>query len=191
LAAPKYGRNEKEADQMGAELLGAFAEYISELNPKYPAITYLPGAGTFSWYIAIGEGLGASPDGRLSGEAVSSNMSPSAGAATRGITGAILSHAAFDMTDLPVGSPTDLRLSARQAEGEDGLNRLMGVVKGFVAMGGNMLTLTVADTDILRRAQLHPEQYRDLRVRMGGWSAYFTMLSKEQQDHHIAKQDEL
>lgn len=189
LAAPKYGRNEKEADETGARLLKAFASKVSQLNPKYPRITYLPGAGTFSWYIAIGEGLGASPDGRLSGEAVSSNLSPSAGAATRGVTGAILSHAAFDMADLPVGSPNDLRLSARQVHGEEGLSRLMGVVKSFVTLGGNMLTLTVADTEVLRRAQAHPEQYRDLRVRMGGWSAYFTMLSREQQDHHIAKQD--
>lgn len=190
-AAPKYGRNEKEADETGAQLIKAFANKVSELNAEYPAITYLPGAGTFSWYIAIGEGLGASPDGRLSGEAVSSNLSPSAGAATRGVTGAILSHAAFDMADLPVGSPNDLRLSARLVKGEEGLCRLTGIVKSFVALGGNMLTLTVADTEILRLAQAHPEQYRDLRVRMGGWSAYFTMLSKEQQDYHIAKQDSL
>jgi len=191
LAAPKYGRGEKAADEMGARLLKEFARKVRELNPKYPKITYLPGAGTFSWYIAIGEGVGASPDGRLSGEAVSSNLSPAAGAATRGVTGAILSHASFDMADLPVGSPNDLRLSGRQVEGEEGLIRLMGVVKGFVELGGNMLTLTVADTAELREAQRHPERYRDLRVRMGGWSAYFTMLSRDQQDHHIAKQETL
>jgi formate C-acetyltransferase len=54
-----------------------------------------------------------------------------------------------------------------------------------------MLTLSIADTSVLRAAQKNPEKYRDLRVRMGGWSAYFTMLSYEQQEHHIMKQDEL
>lgn len=191
MAAPKYGRGEKEADETGKALVKDFAEITASLNPKYPKIKYLPGAGTFSWYIAIGEGLGASPDGRLSGEAVSSNMSPSAGAATRGVTGAILSHAAFSRDDLPVGAPTDLRISSRQVAGEDGLKRLTGIVKSFVTLGGNMMTLTVADTEILRLAQANPEQYRDLRVRMGGWSAYFTMLSKEQQEYHISKQEDI
>ena len=50
-----------------------------------------------------------------------------------------------------------------------------------------MLTISVADVQTLLKAQEHPEEYRDLRVRMGGWSAYFTMLSKEQQEHHIRK----
>ena len=191
LAAPKYGRNESYADIIGADIVDLFAKKVRELNRKYNGMIFLPGAGTFSWYIAIGEGCGASPDGRLANEAVSSNLSPSAGAATRGITGSILSHASFDMTNLPVGSPADLRVSRKLTEGESGLARLVGVVKSFVSLGGNMLTLTVADTAELRAARARPEQYRDLRVRMGGWSAYFTMLSDEQQEHHIRKQEEL
>ena len=70
-------------------------------------------------------------------------------------------------------------------------DRLIGVVKGFVSLGGNMLTLTVADAKLLREAQRNPEAHRDLRVRMGGWSAYFTMLSEEQQEHHIRKEEAL
>jgi len=54
-----------------------------------------------------------------------------------------------------------------------------------------MLTLSIADTNILREAQKNPEKYRDLRVRMGGWCAYFTMLSAEQQEYHISKEEEL
>lgn len=190
-AAPKYGRNEREADELGKKLLSDFANKVRQLNQTYTNMTFLPGAGTFSWYIAIGEGLGASPDGRLSGEPVSSNMSPSAGAATRGITGSILSHAAFDMNDLPVGAPNDLRLSAKLVGGDAGMNRLVAVLKSFVNLKGNMLTLTIADTQLLKKAQQEPERYSDLRVRMGGWSAYFTMLSKEQQEYHIQKAEEL
>ena len=189
LSAPKYGRNQKEADEIGAVLIKDFAAKVMELNKKFNTITFLPGAGTFSWYIAIGEGCGASPDGRKSGEAVSSNFSPSAGAATNGITGSILSQSSVDMTCLPVGSPIDLRVSAKHVSGTGGLARLTGLLKTFVGLGGNMLTLTVADTAVLREAQKAPENYRDLRVRMGGWSAYFTMLSPEQQEHHISKQE--
>ena len=49
------------------------------------------------------------------------------------------------------------------------------------------MTISVADVETLRKAQQEPEKYKDLRVRMGGWSAYFTMLSKEQQELHIRK----
>lgn len=67
--------------------------------------------------------------------------------------------------------------------------RLVGLMDTFTQLGGNLLTISVADSETLRDAQKHPENYKDLRVRMGGWSAYFTMLSKEQQEHHIKKSE--
>ncbi len=66
---------------------------------------------------------------------------------------------------------------------------MAGLVRAFVDTGGAIMTLTVADTEELRAAQREPEQYRSLRVRMGGWCAYFTMLSREQQEHHIRRQE--
>jgi formate C-acetyltransferase len=66
---------------------------------------------------------------------------------------------------------------------------MAGLVRGFVDAGGAMLTLTVVDTEELRAAQREPENYKSLRVRMGGWCAYFTMLSPQQQEHHIHRQE--
>jgi formate C-acetyltransferase len=66
---------------------------------------------------------------------------------------------------------------------------MAALIRTFVDTGGSMMTLTVADTEELRAAQRDPDQYRSLRVRMGGWCAYFTMLSREQQDHHIRRQE--
>lgn len=187
--APKYGNNDPYTDCVGRDVLGYFTAKVRELNERYDKINFLAGVGTFSWYIAIGEGSGPSPDGRLMAEEVGSNFSPSAGASRKGITGAILSHAGMSTGQLPVGSPLDLRLGKRYVSGEGGKERLVGLLKTFVELGGNMMTLTVADTETLRQAQQNPDRYRDLRVRMGGWSAYFTMLSKEQQEHHISKED--
>jgi len=62
------------------------------------------------------------------------------------------------------------------------------LIRGFVDAGGAMMTLTVADVEELRSAQREPENHRSLRVRMGGWCAYFTMLSHEQQEHQIRRQ---
>ena len=66
---------------------------------------------------------------------------------------------------------------------------MVALVRGFVETEGAMLTLTVADTEELRAAQRDPDSYRSLRVRMGGWCAYFTMLSEAQQEHHIQRQE--
>ncbi|MFQ6098620.1 MAG: glycine radical domain-containing protein, partial [Armatimonadota bacterium] len=83
----------------------------------------------------------------------------------------------------------DLRISRRLVEGEAGTARMAALIRAFVEAGGTMMTLTVADTDELRAAQRDPDRYKSLRVRMGGWCAYFTMLSREQQEHHIRRQE--
>lgn len=186
-SCPKYGANEEEADAVGMRLTRDYSRIMEEIDKKYREMKFMPGIGTFSWYIAVGNGTGASPDGRLAAEQVASNFSPSAGAMTRGITGALLSFTKMNLDVIPLGSPLDLGISEQYVKGEEGTRRLMGIMDTFVEMGGNLLTISVADAHILKEAQKNPEQYKDLRVRMGGWSAYFTMLSPEQQEHHIKK----
>ncbi len=190
LAAPKYGNDDPYADAVGQMMIDAFVEAVSRHAAKYEAIIKYPaGVGTFSWYIGIGEGLGASPDGRLAHQPVSSNFSPALGRDRNGLPGAILSYAAMHHANLPAGGPLDLRLNRHLVQGEEGIGRMAALLRSFVETGGNMMTLTVVDTEELRAAQREPDKYRSLRVRMGGWCAYFTMLSREQQDHHIHRQE--
>lgn len=190
LAAPKYGNDDDRADAVGSELIEAFTRIVSRHAEAHRSLIKFPcGVGTFSWYIGIGEGLGASPDGRRSGEPVSSNFSPALGRDMEGIPGTILSYAKMQRCNLPAGGPLDLRLARRLVPGREGTERMAGLIRGFVDMGGAMMTLTVADTEELRAAQREPEKYQSLRVRMGGWCAYFTMLSHEQQEHHIRRQE--
>jgi formate C-acetyltransferase len=190
LGAPKYGNDDPYADEVGRQLIDAFSTSIARRAERHAAVIQFPsGVGTFSWYIGIGEGLGASPDGRLEGEPVSSNFSPALGRDLAGLPGAILSYGAMHNYNLPAGGPLDLRLSRHLVGGEPGTERMVGLLRGFVRSGGNMMTLTVVDTEELRAAQREPQRYESLRVRMGGWCAYFTMLSHEQQDHHIHRQE--
>ena len=190
LAAPKYGNDDPAADEIGRAVISAFTEIVARHAAKHRAVVHFPcGVGTFSWYIGIGEGLGSSPDGRLSGEPVSSNFSPALGRDLAGLPAAILSYGKMRHSELPAGSPLDLRVSRRLVAGDDGASRMAALIRSFVDTGGSMMTLTVADTEELRAAQRHPERYRSLRVRMGGWCAYFTTLSREQQDHHIRRQE--
>ena len=186
---PKYGSNDPYANEMAKKVISDYGRMVKEIDNGIKDTLIMAGVGTFSWYIAIGEAIGASADGRLSGEPVASNFSPSAGAMVKGITGAMQSFCHLDLDLLPIGSPIDLGLAERYVMGEEGTNRLTGLIKSFVEMKGNILTISVADVSTLREAQTHPEKYKDLRVRMGGWSAYFTMLSPDQQEHHIRKSE--
>jgi formate C-acetyltransferase len=190
LSAPKYGNDDERADEVGRAVIEAFTDTVARHAETHRAEVKFPaGVATFSWYIGIGEGLGASADGRLSGEPVSSNFSPALGRDLQGLPGAILSYGKMHHRELPAGAPLDLRVARRLVEGDDGTGRMAALIRTFVDTGGSMMTLTVADTEELRAAQRDPDQYRSLRVRMGGWCAYFTMLSREQQDHHIRRQE--
>ncbi|MFO8008662.1 MAG: pyruvate formate lyase family protein [Candidatus Brocadiia bacterium] len=190
LAAPKYGNDAKRADALGRRVMEQFARIVGEhARPHRDVLIFPCGVATFSWYIGIGQGLGASPDGRRARAPVSSNFSPALGRDREGIPAAILSYAHMPHEQLPAGGPLDLRLPRRLVEGEDGTRRMAALLRSFVETGGSMMTLTVVDTEELRAAQREPEQHRALRVRMGGWCAYFTMLSREQQDHHIRRQE--
>jgi len=190
LAAPKYGNDDPGADEVGLGVIRAFTETVARRGDKHRAVIRFPcGVGTFSWYIGIGEGLGPSPDGRLAGEPVSSNFSPALGRDMAGLPAAILSYGKMQQCDLPAGSPLDLRVARRLVEGEEGTARMVALIRSFVDTGGAIMTLTVADTEELRAAQHDPDRYKSLRVRMGGWCAYFTMLSREQQEHHIRRQE--
>jgi formate C-acetyltransferase len=92
-------------------------------------------------------------------------------------------------SNLSAGGPVDLRVPRKLVDDDIGTARMVALLRSFVATGGAMMTLTVVDAEELRAARREPDNYRSLRVRMGGWCAYFTMLSPEQQEHQIRRQE--
>ncbi len=188
--APAYGNDDDRADEVGRRMIAAFTAAVQRHAATHDTEVRFPcGVGTFSWYIGIGEGVGPTPDGRLSGAPVSSNFSPALGRDMYGIPAAVMSYSKMHHDDLAAGGPLDVRLARKLVLGEEGTGRMTGIIRSLVDLGGAMMTITVADTEELRAAQREPDEHRSLRVRMGGWSAYFTMLSRDQQDHHIRRQE--
>ena len=176
---------------MGRQVIDAFTESVARHAEAHRGLIKFPcGVGTFSWYIGIGEGLGASADGRRAGEPVSSNFSPGPGP-RRGRASRARSSPTPRCTTAtcPRAARSTCAWRGGWCRGQEGTQRMAGLVRGFVETGGAMMTLTVVDTEELRAAQREPENYSSLRVRMGGWCAYFTMLSREQQEHHIRRQE--
>lgn len=167
--------------------MGYFVERTRFHARRYPELIFPCSVGTFSWYTSIGREVSASADGRLDGDPITPNFSPSFGMDLNGPTAAIKSYCSMPGADLAGGAPLDLRFSASHLRGEAGAGRLAALVRVFIALGGNMLTVTVTDVEDLKRAMVEPMNYRGLRVRMGGWTAYFIALNRDQQLLHIAK----
>ena len=184
---PKWGNDRDYVDSIARTLMEWFGERSAHHAAGHPSIIFPTSVGTFSWYAMIGKEVSATPDGRQSGDPIAANFSPVVGRDLEGPTAALNSYLKMPLADLAAGAPLDLRFASGSLQGEPGTDRLAAFIRTFVEMGGNMLTLTVTDVETLKRAMEDPENHRGLRVRMGGWSAYFVMLSREQQLLHIQK----
>ena len=139
------------------------------------------------YYVEHAATEGATPDGRRKGDYLPANYSPSLGVKLNGPFSIIQSFTKPDLSKTINGGPLTLEFAASAVKGEDGLKKLGALVRSFVAMGGHQLQLNVINRDSLIDAQNNPEKYRNLIVRVWGWSGYFTELDKEFQDHIIQR----
>lgn len=185
--SPKYGNDEDEVDAIAAEIVRHFAARVATLGDSYRPILFFPGIGTFEDYDLFGKMLGATPDGRKAWTPLAPNAGPVPGMDMKGPTALLHSYNKLDHSSLAAGAELDISMNAGDFKGEDGLHRLMGFVKAFLRTRGTVLNIALNDVETLKRAQREPEKYRDLRVRVGGWSAYFVLLDKRNQDHQIAR----
>lgn len=185
--APKFGNDDDRVDGIAAEMVQYFVERAAYHGEKYPEMIFSPCIGTYSWIISIGKKIGASAEGRKSREPIAANLSPVPGRDVSGPTAAIRSYLKMNTAPMAAGAPIDLRISKSGLEGEAGTRRIEGLIQAFLEQGGNMMTLTITSAEELRAAMKDPDSYRGLRVRMGGWSAYFVLLSKASQAVHLKR----
>jgi formate C-acetyltransferase len=145
--------------------------------------------GSVLSHTTMGEKTGASANGRLAGETLSDGGSPSQGCNRSGATASLRSLSKANHRLVPGGAAINLRLSPGQLAGEEGVLRLVGLLKTYVAMGGEQLQVTVVDTDTLRQAIETPDQYRDLVVRVAGFTAYFVTLTPALQREIVSRSE--
>jgi pyruvate-formate lyase len=180
---PKYGNDDDYVDDIGVELLKFFCDYFDDWNKKVDWITFAAGIGTFENYPRFGYICGASADGRRARAPIASNYSASFGLDKKGPTAVIKSATKFDLQRLNDGCPIDLRMNF----GGDGSLVLKDFIRGFLRLGGNILTISKVSTETLKAAQKEPERHASLRVRLGGLTAYFVQLCETQQNEFIRR----
>ena len=179
---PKFGNDDPFVDGIAARLLDDYAALIDRLRETEANGLFLGlGIATFEFFAKWGHDVGASADGRLSQEPVASNYSPAHGADLLGPTATLRSITAGNLLPYVMGGPVDMEIDPNEVKGEQGLQRMVALIKAFKELNGLILTITGVSREKLLAAQKDPDRHRNLRVRLGGLSAYFVTLSKEMQ----------
>ena len=183
--APAYGNDDDYADDIARDIVETCVERVREYagRVKHSHLKFPVALGTFQSYVGIGAVTGATPDGRLAHEPVSSNASPSVGRAANGQTAALNSYCKLPLVDVPNGSPLDVAMENRPGL----LKQMEAYIMSFVEKRGELLTISVNDCEKLKAARKEPETYRDLKIRIGGFQSYFTDLPPKMQDWQIRK----
>lgn len=187
-AYPKYGQDNPEVDAFFPEMVRFLTDVCGQSRMVPDDSHYVPGAFVWIMHERLGRETGATPDGRKAGTPFADGAGPAQGRETKGPTAALLSTTSWDHSPLIGGVAFNMKFSAslfdRSPEAPDGLRTL---VMTFLRRGGFETQVNVVDQEALREARENPEQYRDLVVRIGGYTAYFTQQSPEMQDEIIMR----
>lgn len=191
LKAPKYGNDDDYADSLGKEILDvASDEYSRYTTPRGGC--FVPSVMTLTANVANGKKVGATPDGRFAGTPFSDGISPAQGTEVLGPTASFKSVAKMDHARLGGGVILNQKINPDLLKDPANLRKLAALIRTyFLDLGGQHVQLNVVSGEILRKAQENPEEYRDLLVRVVGYSAYFVELSKEVQNDIIARTEHM
>ncbi len=185
---PKMGDGDEESINIASFLMNAFADsLVGKKNERGGC--YRAGTGSAMFYLRHAEEIDASPDGRRKGEAFGTNFSPSLYARSKGPFSVIRSFTACPVTRCINGGPLTMEFHSSVFRTDEGIDQVAKLVKMFIDKGGHQLQLNSVNRERLLDAQAHPENYRNMIVRIWGWSAYFVELDKAYQDHLIARQE--
>ncbi|MBI9087398.1 MAG: formate C-acetyltransferase/glycerol dehydratase family glycyl radical enzyme [Desulfobacterales bacterium] len=179
---PKYGNDHDGVDQMAARVLGHFCDVLAG-HRNFRGGAFWPGVFSVGFHITMGAFTGATPDGRYAGDVLGNGITPSNGAALNGPT-AVLNSA----TKLPLSRVTNgLNLNMRFAGSRIRSQALLDLMKGYFKRGGAQVQFNMVETEQLKAAQKEPEKFRDLVVRISGYSALFVNLSDIAQSEIISR----
>jgi len=181
---PKYGNDDEYADAL---MLRAFDMYYRLIDGRKGVNgTYNIDMLPTTCHVYFGSVTGATPDGRRAGEAQSEGISPAHGADRQGPTSVLLSAAKMDHLKTG-GTLLNQKLTPGLVADDDGISKLMSLVRAYFRMDGHHLQFNVCDAETLRDAQKHPENYTNLIVRVAGYSDYFNDLSAILQNEIISR----
>jgi len=185
---PHYGENNSDADKYAQKVSNAILSACKGIV-TYRHSFLVPGTFTYIENATLGRVTQATPDGRLKGTPLAASSSATAGREIKGPTAAILSATSWDHTPFMGGIVVNLKFAPDQMSGENEDN-VLALIRGFIERKGMEIQINCISNETLLDAQKHPENYRDLLVRVSGFSAYFTHLPKDVQQEVIDRNEQ-
>ena len=185
---PKYGNDDDAADDLITDIFEIIYRLVNG-RPTPTKGTYRVEMLPTTCHVYFGSVLGATPDGRKAGVALSEGISPVQGADKNGPTSVIKSAAKLDQLRTG-GALLNQKFTPSILRGEDGLEHLKNLIRTYFRMDGHHIQFNVVDSSILRDAQKAPENYNDLIVRVAGYSDYFNNLTEELQNEIILRTEQ-
>ena len=184
--APKFGNDEDYVDKLVVAVTNRFFDRVEEArNPRGGGM--MPALYSVTSHVGAGRRVGATPDGRNARAPLSDGLSPTYGRDVKGPTAALRSVAKVDLVRAPNGVIVNQRLAPGLLATDAGRVKMGQLLRSFVDAGAFHWQFNVVPTEVLLKAQDHPEEYRDLVVRVAGYSAFFVDLSRPAQDAIIQR----
>jgi formate C-acetyltransferase len=185
LKAPKFGNDDDYADEQMAWVLHEWMEEFNQVK-NLRGGRGCPGGSVMGAYVPEGKRVGALPSGRPVGTPLVDASSPSPGKDLKGPTAVVNSMGKVDHVEILGGVTFNLRIDPSVFKDGD-VNRLAGLIRTFVDQKIFHMQINVVSSDTLRAAQIEPDKYNDLVVKVAGYNAFFTQLNKPLQDTIIAR----
>jgi len=181
----RFGNDDEAADDLMRRHFDLFYDLI-EGRPNTKGGEYHVNYLSTTCHVYFGEVTGATPDGRHAWQPLSDGVSPVQGAARSGPTAVIRSLGKMDHSRTG-GTLLNMKFTPKLLEGDEGLERLAQLIRSYFQLGGHHVQFNVITAETLRAAQEHPEQHKDLIVRVAGYSDFFCDLTRALQDEIIAR----
>ena len=186
---PKFGNDIDEVDALAREAAYLYTRPLEKYtNPR--GGSFQAGLYPVSANVPLGAQTGATPDGRLAHTPVADGVSPTSGRDVNGPTAACNSVAKLDHAIASNGTLFNMKMHPTAMSGQKGLENFVSLIRGYFDQKGMHMQFNVVDRQTLLDAQKHPEKYSGLVVRVAGYSALFTTLSKSLQDDIIRRTEQ-
>ena len=182
---PFYGNDDDDADTI---MQRVYADLLAAIDgkPNTKGTSYHLNMLSTTCHVYFGKMLGSSANGRLTGLPISDGTSPSHGADRNGPTAVIKSLAKMDQIKSG-GTLLNQRFLPGVLQGEDGIEKLGHLIRTYFNLNGHHIQFNIVDSETLRQAQKNPDEYRDLLVRVAGYSDYFVDLDIDHQEEIISR----
>jgi len=186
--APKWGNGDDYVDTLAHDVVEMFCDEL-EKHHNAEGVPYVANMIPTTTHIWFGSLTGATADGRLAETPLSEGISPVQGMDRSGPTAVILSMARLDHARC-CGTLLNMKFHPMTISGEDGLRKFVHLIRTYFKLGGHHIQFNVISAETLRAAQEHPEEYRNVIVRVAGYSDYFVRLSRDLQNEIISRTEQ-